>query len=68
MKTQKKQLPLQDYDRMVRTTCPSCGAGCGLKVFSKDGRAVEIYGDEENQLNKGSLCPRGLSAIFNLYN
>ncbi len=67
MKTQKKQLPLQDYDRMVRTTCPSCGSGCGLKVFLKDGRAVEIYGDEENQLNKGSLCPRGLSALFHLY-
>ena len=67
MQTQKKQLPTQDYDRMVRTTCPSCGAGCGLKVFVKGGRAVEIYGDEDNQLNKGSICPRGLSALFHLY-
>ncbi|MBI5968211.1 MAG: molybdopterin-dependent oxidoreductase [Deltaproteobacteria bacterium] len=67
MKTQKKQLPTGDYDRVVRTTCPSCGAGCGLKVFLKDGKAIEIYGDEENQLNKGSICPRGLSALFHLY-
>jgi len=52
---------------MVRTTCPSCGAGCGLKVFSKGGRVVEIYGDEDNQLNKGSICPRGLSALSHLY-
>ncbi len=67
MRTQKKQLPTQSYDLAVRTTCPSCGAGCGLKVFIKDGRAVGIYGDEENQLNKGSLCPRGLYALHHLY-
>jgi anaerobic selenocysteine-containing dehydrogenase len=58
---------MQGYDRMIRTTCPSCGAGCGLKVFLKDGKAVEIYGDEENQLNKGSICSRGLSSLFHLY-
>ena len=67
MRIQKKQLPVRPFDRVVKTTCPSCGAGCGLKVFVKDGRAVEIYGDEENQLNKGSLCPRGLMALSHLY-
>ncbi len=67
MRIQKKQLPIRQFDTVVRTTCPSCGAGCGLKVFTKDGRAVEIYGDEENQLSKGSLCPRGLSALAHLY-
>ncbi len=66
-KTVKKQLPIQDYDQMVRTTCPSCSAGCGLKVFLKDGKAVEVYGDEENQLNKGSICSRGLYSLFHLY-
>ena len=67
MRIQKKQLPTRPFDRVVKTTCPLCGAGCGLKVFIKDGRAVEIYGDEENQLNKGSLCPRGLMALSHLY-
>ena len=67
MRIQKKQLPIRPFDTVVKTTCPSCGAGCGLKVFIKDGRAVEIYGDEENQLNKGSLCPRGLMALSHLY-
>lgn len=67
MRIQKKQLPIRPFDRVVRTTCPSCGSGCGLKVFIQDGRAVEIYGDEENQLNKGSLCPRGLMALSHLY-
>lgn len=52
---------------MVRTTCPFCGAGCGLKVFLKNGRALEVFGDEENPLNKGALCPRGLGALFHLY-
>lgn len=67
MRIQKKQLPIRPFDTVVRTTCPSCGSGCGLKVFIKDGRAVEIYGDEENQLNKGSLCPRALMALSHLY-
>ena len=67
MRIQKKQLPIRPYDTVVKTTCPSCGSGCGLKVFIKGGRAVEIYGDEENQLNKGSLCPRGLMALSHLY-
>jgi anaerobic selenocysteine-containing dehydrogenase len=67
LRIQKKQLPIRPFDTVVKTTCPSCGAGCGLKVFIKDGRAVEIYGDEENQLNKGSLCPRGLMALSHLY-
>ncbi|MBP1714899.1 MAG: anaerobic dehydrogenase, typically selenocysteine-containing, partial [Deltaproteobacteria bacterium] len=67
MRIQKKQLPLRPFGRVAKTTCPSCGAGCGLKVFIKDGRAVEIYGDEENQMNKGSLCPRGLMALSHLY-
>ena len=38
-----------------------------MKVFIKEGRAVDIYGDEENQLNKGSLCPRGVYALNHLY-
>ncbi len=63
MRIQKKQLPIRPFDTIVKTTCPLCGSGCGLKVFIKDGRAVEIYGDEENQLNKGSLCPRGLYSL-----
>lgn len=67
LRIQKKQLPIHPFDTIVKTTCPSCGSGCGLKVFIKDGRAVEIYGDEENQLNKGSLCPRGLMALSHLY-
>ncbi len=67
MGIQKKQLPIRPYDSVVRTTCPSCGAGCGLKVFLQGGQVVEIYGDEENQLNKGSLCPRALMAPFHLY-
>jgi len=67
LRIQKKQLPIRPFDTIVKTTCPSCGSGCGLKVFIKDGRAVEIYGDEENQLNKGSLCPRGLMALSHLY-
>jgi len=57
---QKRQEPIGDYDYIMRTTCCSCPAGCGVKVFLKDSSIVGIYGDEEHPTNKGSLCPKGL--------
>ena len=67
MRIHKKQLPVRPFDKFVKTTCPSCGAGCGLKVFIRGGRAAEIFGDEDNQMNKGALCPRGLLSLSHLY-
>lgn len=64
----KRQRSLKPYDAMVRSTCGNCPAGCGVKVFVKDGRAVDIMGDEEHPANKGSFCPKGLLAYKHLAN
>jgi assimilatory nitrate reductase catalytic subunit len=42
----------------VRTTCPYCGVGCGLRVEPRD-RAVEIAADPEHPANFGRLCSKG---------
>jgi ferredoxin-nitrate reductase len=62
----KKQETTRDYDEVKKTTCGSCPAGCGLKVFLHMGKVVDIFGDEEHPINKGSVCPKGLLTHLHL--
>jgi anaerobic selenocysteine-containing dehydrogenase len=48
-------------DRWVRTTCGYCSVGCGMRVGVRDGRAVAVEGDPGHPVNRGRLCPKGLS-------
>jgi len=43
----------------VRTTCPYCGVGCGIKAVAGPGRTVTIRGDEAHPANRGRLCSKG---------
>src|SRR3546814_8627384 len=43
----------------IRTTCPYCGVGCGVKATSGIGRAVTIEGDPDHPSNFGRLCSKG---------
>ncbi len=44
---------------MIRTTCPYCGVGCGVRAQLKPDGAVEIAGDEAHPANAGRLCVKG---------
>lgn len=59
MRYKKSQESVQAYERMVKTVCKECFVGCGLKFFVKDNQIVDLAGDEDHPLNKGSVCPRG---------
>ena len=48
-------------ERWVRTTCGYCSVGCGMLVGVRDGRAVTVRGDPDHPVNRGRLCPKGLS-------
>jgi ferredoxin-nitrate reductase len=48
-------------DTWVKTTCGYCSVGCGMLVGVKDGRAVAVRGNEDHPVNRGKLCPKGLS-------
>ncbi len=41
------------------TICPYCGVGCGLIVATRDGKTINIEGDPDHPINKGSLCSKG---------
>ena len=48
-------------DRWIATTCGYCSVGCGMFVGVKDGKAVSVRGNPEHPVNRGLLCPKGLS-------
>ena len=52
-------------DRVVPSVCPYCAVGCGQLVYVKKDRIVDIEGDPNSPISKGSLCPKG-SATFQL--
>jgi anaerobic selenocysteine-containing dehydrogenase len=49
-------------DHWVPTTCGYCSVGCGVFIGVRDGRAVAVRGNPSHPVNRGLLCPKGLSA------
>jgi len=47
--------------RWVKTTCGYCSVGCGMLAGERDGRIVAVKGDPDHPVNRGRLCPKGLS-------
>ena len=45
--------------RMVTTTCPYCGVGCGLDLHIKDDYIYRVTSDFNNVVNQGNLCVKG---------
>jgi anaerobic selenocysteine-containing dehydrogenase len=48
-------------DKWVATTCGYCSVGCGMFIGVKDGKAVSVRGNADHPVNRGMLCPKGLS-------
>jgi formate dehydrogenase major subunit len=53
--------------KSTTTICPYCAVGCSMIVHVKDGKIVNIEGDQESPINQGSLCSKG-SALFQVAN
>jgi formate dehydrogenase major subunit len=52
-------------DKVVPSICPYCAVGCGQRVYVKEGKILDIEGDEDSPISRGRLCPKG-SATFQL--
>ena len=49
--------------------CSMCMfVGCGTKVTVKDGVAVDVEGNPDYHVNRGTLCGRGNSVLMHTYN
>jgi len=53
--------------KTTTTICPFCAVGCSMIVHVKDGKIVNIEGDEASPINRGSLCSKG-GAMFQVAN
>ncbi|HTA46867.1 MAG TPA: nitrate reductase [Bryobacteraceae bacterium] len=53
-------------DKWVETTCGYCSVGCGILIGVRDGKAVAVRGNPQHPVNKGKLCPKGLSEHYTL--
>jgi formate dehydrogenase major subunit len=43
----------------VPSVCPYCAVGCSQLVSVRDGRIVNIEGNPDSPVNRGTLCPKG---------
>lgn len=46
------------------SVCCYCGVGCGLIIHTENGKVINIEGNPDNPINKGSLCPKGSALKF----
>ena len=51
-------------DKWVPTTCGYCSVGCGIEIGVKDGKAVASRPHASHPVNRGKLCPKGLSEHY----
>ena len=51
--------------REVASVCPYCAVGCGQIVSVRDRQIVNIEGNPDSPISRGTLCPKG-SAAFQL--
>ncbi len=47
--------------------CAYCSVGCGIIVHTSGGSVINIEGDADHPINRGSLCSKG-SSLFQLVN
>jgi assimilatory nitrate reductase catalytic subunit len=60
--TATKKIP----DRWVATTCGYCSVGCGIEIGVKDGAAIASRPLATHPVNRGKLCPKGLSEHYTI--
>ncbi len=41
--------------------CPYCSVGCGMIVYTIEGKVINIEGDTDHPINEGALCSKGVS-------
>jgi formate dehydrogenase major subunit len=45
------------------SVCPYCAVGCGTLISVRDGNVINIEGNPDSFINKGTLCPKGAASF-----
>src|SRR5437879_12035063 len=55
---QVRSLKIADA-KEVPSVCPYCAVGCGQLVSVREGKIINIEGNPESPISRGTLCPKG---------
>jgi len=58
---------MKKEDVWIHSSCSMCLGDCGILVHRVDGVVVDLKGDPDCPVNRGKLCPKGLSGMMTLY-
>jgi formate dehydrogenase alpha subunit len=47
----------------VLSTCPYCGVGCQLELRLNGDKIIEVFPNQENEVNRGQACVKGRFGI-----
>jgi anaerobic selenocysteine-containing dehydrogenase len=53
-------------DHWIPTTCGYCSVGCGIEIGVKNGKAIASRPLASHPVNRGKLCPKGLSEHYTI--
>lgn len=62
-----REMEVYGYDSVVKSHCRMCHGGCGVLVYTKEGKVVKIAGDPDCPINHGTLCSKGLASAQLVY-
>lgn len=47
--------------KQTTTICPYCSVGCGIVVYTENGKIINTEGDPDHPISEGTLCSKGAS-------
>src|SRR6266481_4185398 len=54
--------------KVAKSVCSYCAVGCSLNVYIKDGKVIDIEGNPDSPINRGTLCSKGAAAFQSTVN
>ena len=57
-----REMETYGFDSVTRSHCRMCHGGCGVLVYTKNGKVEKIAGDPESPIGHGTLCSKGLAS------
>ncbi|MBW1789490.1 MAG: molybdopterin-dependent oxidoreductase [Deltaproteobacteria bacterium] len=58
----EREMEVYGYDGVVKSHCRMCHGGCGVLVYTRNGKVAKIAGDPDCPINHGTLCSKGLAS------
>ena len=63
----EREIQVYGYDGVTKSHCRMCHGGCGVLVYTKNGRIEKIAGDPDCPINHGTLCSKGIASTQLVY-